>query len=77
VGGAAGTDSEGRPIVIRVGVCLAIVDDRNGVRQCSRRGWFALRALEGDVVQTLCSTHLHRLIRQGGDVQVCVTGESA
>ena len=73
-GGAAVTDSAGRPIVSEADVCSAIVADRYGVRQCSRRGWFALRPLEGDIVQPLCSTHLHRLIRHGGDVQVDATG---
>lgn len=64
------TDSDGRPAAIEPGTCRAIVADRHGRRQCSRRGWFALRLSEADVVAPLCSTHLHSLVQHGGAVRV-------
>lgn len=69
-GGAVVTDPHDRPAAIKPGACSAIVNDRHGRRQCSRRGWFALRAPEAIVVAPLCSTHLQRLIKHGGAVRV-------
>jgi hypothetical protein len=42
--------------------------DRAGSGQCRRKGWFALRQVDGDVVKPLCATHLQRLIAGGGPV---------
>jgi len=69
-GGAVVTDSNGRPAALEPGTCRAIVSDRHGSRQCSRRGWFALRPPEAAVIGPLCSTHLHRLMKHGGAIRV-------
>jgi len=68
--GTAVIHSVGRAQGIEGGRCRAIIDDRLGLRRCGRRGWFSLRSPEAQVVQPLCSTHLHRLIEQGGAVHL-------
>ena len=68
-GGRVATDPDGRAIGIEADTCRAVLADRHGVRQCSRRGWLALWTPEADLVQPLCSTHLHRLIKQGGAIR--------
>lgn len=76
-GGTAVIDSGGRPKGIEGGTCRAVIDDRRGVRQCGRRGWFGLRSPEAHVVQPLCSTHLHRLIDRGGAVRLVAANAMA
>jgi hypothetical protein len=67
-GGEAATRADGRPIVIPAAACRAVTADRAGSGQCRRKGWFALRQTDGNVIQPLCATHLQRLIAVGGPV---------
>jgi hypothetical protein len=67
-GGEAAKRADGRPVLIPAAPCRAMTADRAGSGQCRRKGWFALRQIDGDVVQPLCATHLQRLIAAGGPV---------
>ena len=67
-GGQAAVLADGRPLPISVAECRAVIDDRNGVHQCRRQGWFALEPNEGGLIKPLCATHLRQLRSRGGVV---------
>jgi len=68
--GTVAMEADGRPLSISSGPCVAVLQESDEVRHCSRRGWFALRQPSGAITQPLCSTHVHRLATSGGRVAI-------
>ena len=65
-GGSVATESDGKPLHVEGSTCRAVLGDIS--RQCQRRGWFAIREVDGSVVRPLCATHLRSLAASGGPV---------